>query len=333
MRRVLRWWPLLGLLGLGIGVWLWLDRPVELAGTRVRAGRALDLVYATGFVEPRQPVAVASRITAPVTAVLVREGDRVARGQPLVRLDAGDQEQTIAQLRAQTVQAEQAERRALTLFDKGFLAAAGRDNAVAAARAARAAERAARERLGQTVLTAGIAGVVLRHDVEPGDLAAPNRTLMTLGDPADLRVTATVDERDIPQVRTGQRALMSSDAFPGRVFAGQVRDITPGGDPDQRAFRVRIDPPAGSPLPVGLTLEVNIVVAERPRALLVPAGAVEDGQVWLVENGRARRRRVAVGIEGGEQIEIRRGIAAGACVLAAPPEGLRDGARVTVAGC
>lgn len=333
MRRVLRWWPLLGLLGLGIGVWLWLDRPVELAGTRVRAGRALDLVYATGFVEPRQPVAVASRITAPVTAVLVREGDRVARGQPLVRLDAGDQEQTIAQLRAQTVQAEQAERRALTLFDKGFLAAAGRDNAVAAARAARAAERAARERLGQTVLTAGIAGVVLRHDVEPGDLAAPNRTLMTLGDPADLRVTATVDERDIPQVRTGQRALMSSDAFPGRVFAGQVRDITPGGDPDQRAFRVRIDPPAGSPLPVGLTLEVNIVVAERPRALLVPAGAVEDGQVWLVENGRARRRRVAVGIAGGEQIEIRRGITAGACVLAAPPEGLRDGARVTVAGC
>lgn len=333
MKRIWKWLPLVLLLAAGGAAWLWFDRPAEVAGARAKPGRALDLVYATGFVEPREPVEVASRVTAPVIEVLVREGDRVARGQPLVRLDAGEQQQAIAQLAAQTVQASLAEQRALTLFARGFVSAAGRDQAVATARSARAAERVARERLAQFELRAGISGVVLRHDVEPGDLAAPSRTLMTLGDPAALRITATVDERDIPRVRIGQAALMSTDAFPGRVIRGRVTEITPGGDPNQRAFRVRIAPEAAGPLPIGLTLEVNIVIAEKSQALLVPARAVRDGKVWLVEGDRARPQPVRLGIEGSDKVEIRSGLASSACILADPPDKLKDGARVKVSGC
>jgi RND family efflux transporter MFP subunit len=333
MKRIWKWLPLVALVAAGIGAWLWLDRPKPVPGARVTAGRALDLVYATGFVEPRLPVEVSSRVTAPVIEVLVAEGAQVVRGQPLVRLDAGEQQQAIAQLAAQTAQADLAERRALTLFEKGFVSAAGRDQAVATARSARAAERVARERLAQFEIRAGISGVVLRHDVEPGDLAAPSHTLMTLGDPAALRVTATVDERDIPRVRPGQAVLMSTDAFPGRVIRGRVEEVTPGGDPNQRAFRVRIAPDAIADLPIGLTLEVNIVTAEKPRALLAPARAVVDGKLWVAADGRARVRPVKVGIEGGEQVEIVSGIAAGTCVLAEPPPDLKDGARIAVSGC
>lgn len=333
MKRVWKWLPLLVLIAVAIGGWAWFDRPAEVKGARASYGKALDLVYATGFVEPRQPVEVSSRVTAPVIEVLVKEGDRVVRGQPLLRLDAGEQQQAIAQLAAQTAQAELAERRALTLFGKGFVSAAGRDQAVATARSARAAERAARERLAQFEIRAGISGVVLRHDVEPGDLAAPSRTLMTIGDPGLLRVTATVDERDIPRVQPGQPVLMSTDAYPGRVIKGRVDEVTPGGDPNQRAFRVRIAPAGSDPLPVGLTLEVNIVIAEKPRAVLVPAAAVDGGQLWIDEGGKARRRKVKFGIEGGEKVEIVSGLAAGACVLADPPDKLADGAKIRASGC
>jgi RND family efflux transporter MFP subunit len=333
MTRFWKWLPVLVLILGGVALWSWFQRPADVTGAPARFGRALDLVYATGIVETRQPVAVASRVTAPVVEVLVREGDRVSPGQPLVRLDAGEQQQAIAQLAAQTTQTSLAEQRALTLFGKGFVSAAGRDQAVAAARSARAAERVARERLSQFEIRAGIAGVVLRHDVEPGDLATPSRTLMTLGDPAALRVTATVDERDIPRVRTGQPVLMSTDAYPGRVIRGAVTELTPGGDPNQRAFRIRIAPVIEGALPVGLTLEVNIVIAEKRRALLVPAAAVDNGRLWVVDAGRARQRKVRPGIEGGEQVEILSGIAAGTCVLRDPPDKLADGARVRVTGC
>src|SRR3546814_3027363 len=57
-----------------------------------------------------------------------------------------------------------------------------------------------------------IDGLVVKRDVEPGDLAAPSRVLMLLGDPAEMRVTAIVDERDVPRIAVGQSALLSSDA-------------------------------------------------------------------------------------------------------------------------
>jgi RND family efflux transporter MFP subunit len=333
MKHAWKWLPLLAVIGALVGAWLWFDRPLPMKGARVGYGEALDLVYATGFVEPEQPVEVSSRVTAPVVQVLVEEGDRVARGQPLVRLDAGEQRAAIDQLAAQTVNATAAERRALFLYGRGFLAAAARDNAVASARSAKAAEAAARERLSQYEIRAGISGIVLRKDVEAGDLATPTRTLLTLGDPALLRVTATIDERDIPRVRTGQRVLMSTDAYPGKVFGGSVYEVTPGGDPNQRAFRVRIRPDAAAGFPVGLTLEVNIVNQRKLRVLLAPARAVRDGALWVVEDGRARKRPVRTGIEGGERVEIVSGVHTGACVLAEPTDALKDGTRVKVTGC
>lgn len=320
-------------LAAGIGGWAWYRQPVEAEGVRAAFGPAMEVVYATGFVEPRQPVEVSSRVTAPIVEVLVQEGQRVSRGQPLARLEDSEQRQAILQLAAQTANAEAEEQRAIALSRRGFLAAAARDRAVAAARAARAAEAAARARLDQYVLRAGIAGVVLRKDADPGDLATPSRNLFILGDPSLVRVTATVDERDIPRVMVGQRALMSSDAYPGRVYGGAVHDVTPGGDPTQRAFRVRIWPDEPGALPMGLTLEVNIVTISRQRALLVPANAIVDGHVWTAREGRARRVAVRTGIAGTERTEIVAGLAAGTCVLADPPEGLDEGDRLEVSGC
>ena len=321
------------LLALGAAGWWWVQRAVPVTGTRATVGPAMEVVYATGFVEPRRPVEIASRITAPVIELYVDEGDRVSAGQPLVRLDDVDQRQTIAQLAAQTLSAEQDEGRAVALYRQGFASRAARDRAVAAASSARAAEAASRARLGQYTIRASLPGVVLRRDVEPGDLATPNRTLFQVGDPALLRVTATVDERDIPRVRPGMEAIMSSDAYPGRTFSGRVMELTPGGDPDRRAFRVRIHPRAGETLPVGLTLEINIVTARKPRALLLPGAAIRAGKVWTVTDGRARQVSVRTGVEGAERTEIVSGLAAGACVIAQPNDGLADGARVTVSGC
>jgi RND family efflux transporter MFP subunit len=152
--------------------------------------------------------------------------------------------------------------------------------------------------------------------------------LFVIGDPARIKITATVDERDIPRIRVGQQALMSSDAYAGRIFPARVREITPGGDPDQRSFRVRLEPLSNDPLPVGMTLEVNIVTREKDGALLVPDGAVEDGHVWRVADGRAKRTPVKTGIVGTDRTEVTEGLSAGDTILASPPEGLADGTRV-----
>ena len=330
MKRIALW--LLPLALLAAAAWWLLDgraREVQLAAARI--GEAVELVYATGFVEAEQPVTVSARITAPVRQVLVEEAERVVRGQPLILLDGEEQRHALQQIAAQRRLALQDERRILALFAKGWVTRAARDSAVAAADSARAAEESAQARLDQMVVRSGINGIVLRRDVEPGDLASPNRMLMTLGDPARMRITATVDERDVPKIHVGQAALMSSDAWPDRVLHGHVRDVTPGGDPQQRAFRARIVTDKPMALPLGMTLEVNIVTRRSTRALLVPASATENGKVWVVRDGRAHARAVRTGIAGSSDVQILSGLSRGELVITAAEGKISDNMRVRTA--
>lgn len=307
---------------------LWKGGPRELKVVTARTGTAVELVYATGFVEPEQPVSVAARVTAPVMEVLVEEGQHVRRGQALVRLADDEQRASMRQAGAERIRAVRDEARVLALYRQGWVTRAARDEAIAAADSARAAEQTFAARRGQYVIRAGIDAIVLKRDVEPGDLASPSRILMTLGDPAKMRITAAVDERDVPRIRPGQEALMSTEAYPGRIIRGRVREITPGGDPAERAFRVRLLLERAPALPLGLTLEVNVVTGRAPNALLVPASAVDGGRLWVVVGGRAKLRRVRTGITGAEEVQILRGLRAGEQVVLDPPDDLEEGDKV-----
>jgi RND family efflux transporter MFP subunit len=312
----------------GGAAWWWVTRPTLVETVVAKAGPAVEIVYATGVVEPRHPADVAARVTAPVIDVLARDGDRVRAGQILVRLENSQQRALLAQAVANRTKAERDATRTQTLFDQGWLTRAALDTALAGRDAARASEAAARAALDQFVVRATSGGIVLKRNVEPGELASPAVTLLTIGDPADLWVTATVDERDVPRLVPGQEALMRSDAWPDRVIAGRLLEVTPGGDALQRAFRARIRFDRAEAVPIGLSLEVNLVTRRHERALLVPGGAVSEGQVWTIERGRARRTPVRTGIEAAEEVEIVAGLKAGEAVIVHSPEGLEAGDRV-----
>lgn len=330
MKRIALWLLPLALLAAAAVYWLLAGRAHDVRLIPVRVGDAVELVYATGFVEAEHPVTISARLTAPVRQVLVEEAQRVERDQPIILLDDEEQRHAVQQATAQRRVALQEERRTLALFAKGWVTRAARDSAVAAADSAKAAEEGARARLNQMVVRSGINGIVLRRDVEPGDLATPGRALMTLGDPVSVRITTTVDERDVPRIHAGQAALMSSDAWPGRVLHGQVREVTPGGDPEQRAFRVYIVTDQRLALPLGLTLEVNIVTRRADRALLVPTSAIEDGKVWVIRDGRAHARAVRTGIAGSGDVQILSGLSQGEMIVRAPEGKLSDNMRVRV---
>ncbi|MGE0775503.1 MAG: efflux RND transporter periplasmic adaptor subunit [Sphingomonadaceae bacterium] len=330
MMKGARFWLLFGIAAVIIaaGLLLWRANPRAVEQAEARVGSATELVYATGFIEARQPVAVAARVTAPVERVLVDEGDHVRRGQALLLLNDAEQRGQLAQAVSQRRQAALEESRTLALFQKGWVTRAARDRVVAEAASARAAEASALARRDQQVVRAGIDGIVLKRDVYPGDLATPSRTLLLLGDPGQVRVTATVDERDVPRLKVGQRALMSNDAWPDRVFRARLSEITPGGDPDQRAFRARLTIEDTLIPPIGMTMEVNIVTRQISRTLLIPATALADGHVWRIQNGRARRQDVRAGIAGADDVQILSGLAAGDTVIVNPPADLEDGERV-----
>ena len=171
-------------------------------------------------------------------------------------------------------------------------------------------------------------GIVLRRDGEIGEIAEVGQVLFRVGVARPLEVVAEVNEEDIPRVVVGQKALLRTDAFPNRQLDAKVREITPMGDPVTKTYRVRLALPDATPLLPGMSVEANIITHEKPNALLVPSDAIQDNAVFVIEGGRAHRRKVETGIRGTRQTEIISGLKDNERVASPSKSELSDGARV-----
>jgi RND family efflux transporter MFP subunit len=194
--------------------------------------------------------------------------------------------------------------------------------------AAQAATARAEAEASYMELRAPIAGTIVKREGNVGELIPANQAIFWLTRDEPLRIATEVDEEDISRVVVGQDVLIRADAFEGSVFAGRVQSITPMGDPVARTYRVRIALVGEAPLLIGMTAETNIVVRRNEDALLVPASAVEAGQVWRVVDDRLEARPVSVGVQGGGRVEILAGVTADDRIVVAPDASFEPGLRV-----
>src|SRR5262249_38975456 len=156
----------------------------------------------------------------------------------------------------------------------------------------------------QLVLRAPLDGMVLRRDGEVGEIAGPTDVLFWVGPPLPLQITAEVNEEEINRIAVGQKAYLRSDAFPQAELRASVSQITPKGDPARKTFRVYLLLPTDTPLRIGMSVEANIIVREKPSAIVVPSEAVAGDGIQIVKDGRVRRAPVSIGIRGSRNVEI-----------------------------
>jgi multidrug efflux pump subunit AcrA (membrane-fusion protein) len=93
----------------------------------------------------------------------------------------------------------------------------------------------------------------------------PLDVLFWVGNLSPLQVVAEINEGDITKIAVGQIAYLASEAFPGQSLTARVSQITPEGDPAKKTFRVYLLLPTDTPLRIGMTVEINIVVKEKSR--------------------------------------------------------------------
>ncbi|MGE5476696.1 MAG: efflux RND transporter periplasmic adaptor subunit [Bacteroidales bacterium] len=300
----------------------------ELALAAPERGPAVEAVYATGVVEPENWARVSAVSSGRLAEILVREGDSVREGQPLARLDDREARARVAELEAKAAYWREQINRSQALAQSGVRSRDAFEKDKSELNQVIAAISASRQRRADLVVTAPMDGVVLRRDFEVGEVVGTNDALFWIGNPRPLRLTVDVDEEDIPRIAAGQKVLIKSDSFPGRVLEARVGRITPKGDPVNKTFRVRVTLPDDTPLLVGMTTEVNIVTAEKADALLVPASALVDGKLFVVEDGKTALRPVTLGVRGRNRVEVVAGLTAADRVVTTPPAGLKAGERV-----
>ncbi len=317
---------------LGIGWYYWSGAfGANVTLVEARRGTAAEIVYATGVIEPIRWAKVVALTRKRIEWICDCEGKPVSKGEVLVKLDDTEERAVLTELEARQRRIALDVERIRSLVARNAATQTSLDQAVTQLQEYEARVTAQKDRIDDLQLRAPMEGVVLRRDGEIGEVAGTgvNDVLIWVGPPKPLRIVADVSEDDIARVRGGQTALLRSEGLGSTGLAAIVGEITPKGDPATKTFRVYLTLPDDTTLRIGMSVEANIVTREKKDTLLLPAEAVIDGNVFVVNDGKLVRRKVETGIRGTRFVEIVSGLEAGTQVVSPATASLRDGARVT----
>ena len=354
----------------------------------------LDLVSkvtANGKIQAQNKVDMSALVMGQITNLAVKEGDHVKKGQLLLQIDrvqlaaqAQGREANLEAMRhdldAAKATAEQAKfdyERAKQNYAGHILAEADFQKAksnldTAEATLAATEQRmrmtgadlaASRDSLSKTTVTAPIDGIITTLPIKEGEVTVigtmnnAGTQLMTVSDMGSVEAVMMVDETSVPQVKVGQKATLSIDAYPNKKFQGTVTEVgsspVPKNDPDLLALvqnseainfkvRIRLDNPPETIRP-GFSVTADIVTGRREGATAIPIQALvvrdvqdkgktptpgsrpetEEG-VFVVKDGKLVFQKVQTGIAGELMIEAKSGPAVGSEIVTGPFKVLRQ---------
>ncbi len=317
-------------------------------------GDIRGLVHATGTVTPSpgaELVVIAPDVTR-IAAIPHAAGDRVHRGDVLVRFelpaliaDVRRQQAEVTRAQAALENAHAAQTRASDLFERGI--AARRDvedgnRAVADAEAARTQARASLASsasiAARATVRATFDGVIARRLHNPGDLveATAADPILRVIDPRRLEIVAAVPLTDASRIVIGAAAhvtgaLLGEGGARARVVTGPTMV-----DAGAATVPVRLSLTGAPTVPVGAPVQVDIDAEHHTQVVLVPVAALirdeAEATVFVVAGDRAQRRVVRVGLIDDEHAEIVAGVNLGELVIVDGHAGLPDGAAISVSG-
>jgi len=355
-------------------------------------------VTANGKIQAEKKVDLSALVMGQIVNLAAREGDRVKKGDFLLQIDknqaAAGEAGSAAALQASLsdrdsakATMEQARRdyeRARKNYEAKILSEADYqktkstlDTAAATYQAtqnridqSRANLNGSRDTLSKTTVRAPLDGVITALPIKQGEVTVigtmnnAGTHLMTISDMATVEAVMMVDETDVPNVKTGQKAVINVDAYPNHPFDGVVTEV--GGspilpnDPDLQGltttsdainFKVRIKmlQPPDSIRP-GFSVTADIITGTKPSVLTIPLAAVivrdspksektasgkiktEEG-VYVLENGKVQFIPVKTGLSGELSIEVTSGLSGGRQIVTGPFKALRtikDGDKVMI---
>ncbi|MDX8407898.1 MAG: efflux RND transporter periplasmic adaptor subunit [Mariprofundaceae bacterium] len=310
------------------------SEPIEVTATTFRVTTSeVPVRYVTsGTVTSDHRVVISSRLSGYIREMKVREGDKVQKGQVLVRVDPVDAKQALIQARADLADAQSD----LQRYNELLKAGAVTDQQAAKVRlrfkVVQSQVEQARNQLSYAEVRSPVAGVVVEKRLSQGDLAAPGIAILTLEDPTSLLVDTHVSEKFVSGIREGAAVDIDVPAA-HQTYKGIVRQVVQAADPVSHQFLVKSALPAAQAVHPGMYAQTGFHVGFR-KALLIPAAAViaRSGLygVYVLDDKRiAHYRQVRLGNAMAGQVEVLAGLHAGDVIAWQGSPALRSGYRVT----
>jgi membrane fusion protein (multidrug efflux system) len=334
----------------------------------VRADLEVRLLF-TADIQPYQQVQIFSRVDGHIAKMHVDKGDFVKANQLLVEIDHTDYVHSVNQARANLAAAkanvtrqDATIRNAKLTLDRMQalikdqfvsqqdldtaqinydIAVAQMDSLRAQVRQMEVALQQAETNLAYSYIRAPFSGYIAERNLDPGayvsgstaSTSTMSRGILSLQNIDTVRTMIEVVEKDVPLVKIGQKAETRADAYPDRVFAGEVTRVVQALSRETRTMTVEVDlPNPNHQLKGGMFARVEVIVGHHLQAVQIPIDAVtrlEENQfVYVVRDGKAYRVPVQVGSRVGNRIEITKGLTGTEEVILSGKDLVHDGMPV-----
>src|SRR5947208_9121978 len=271
--------------------------PVEVAAA-IR-DTVVDAIATTGQIEAIQSIELRPEVSGRITDILVREGQEVADGTPLFKVDDAELKAQVAQAEAERQLARQALERTKQLITQNASSTSDLEQAEAKSRGADANYDLLKTRLDRTVVRAPFGGVVGRRLASIGTYVSSLTPLITLQSVNPQYASFDVPERYADRLRRGQLVSFQVAALPGNNFSGEVVFVDPVVALPGRTILIKARVPnTEHRLQAGMFIEARLATAIRPNAVVVPEDALLPMQgtprVRVVRQGRAKQHQATL---------------------------------------
>jgi len=291
------------------------------------------LTEVTGTIRPVQRAIIAAKVMGTIEAFPVSLGQRVAAGDVLVQISAGEISAKVLQARAQLNQVGRDLTRERDLLAKGASTTDMVSNLEDRLAMIQAQVHEAETMLSYATIRAPFAGVITRKPADTGNLASPGLPLLEMEGDGAYEIEAGVPDSLVNRLAPGTvvTASVPNDTV---TFPATLIELSPAADPVTRTAPAKFSVPAGTAVRSGQFVRIQLP-GKPVAALLVPATAVSlVGQLERVfvvgADKRAVLRLVKSGARYGDRVEVLSGLSAGETVVLNPPTGLREGRSLEV---
>ena len=308
-------------------------KAVEVGVIDVKAGSFTNYIQIQGKIDAQDNVTAYPQSPGTITAIYVKPGQHVSKGQVLVQLDNSTQRQTIAQNEATVELNQTLYDRQKNLWDQKIGTEVQFLQAKTTLAASKKALGALREQAAMYRITSPINGTIDQMDLKLGQVAQPGTSGVRIVNADVLKVKADVPESYAGSVGTGNNVMIlvpdAHDSLTTKVtFAAKAID------PTSRSFAVEIKLPVRKTLRPNMTAILKIADYSKTNTITVPVKAIqrsEDGDyVYTNINGIAKRTAIKSGITYGGRTEILSGVKAGDQIVTEGAADIEDGDKVKV---
>jgi membrane fusion protein (multidrug efflux system) len=299
---------------------------------------AVDEASAVGSLRADEAVTIRPEIAGRVAEIRFNEGQGVARGALLVKLDQSELAAVVASSRAALKWEEQKLARADDLRTKGFVSAQGLDDQKTSVVRAQAKLAEDEAKLAKTEMRASFPGVAGLRQVSEGQYVAAGTDIARLEKIDQLKLDFRIPESYVGRLKAGQPVRVLVDAYPEQAFAGTVYAIEPGVDDQTRTILLRARVAnAELKLRPGMFARVQLQLGVREKAVWIPEAAIvpkgQDSYVFRVAAGpggagKAELVRVRTGARKVGEVEVAKGLAAGDLVVTEGTQRIGPGSAV-----